>query len=228
MLTRNFLIQYYSEKKLSPREVSQIAGCKRSNVWEALSRFNIPIRAASLRQRGRKLTDIHKRHLSLRMHTYLSNPVNHIKHVNRLLKYIDSHSYKTGRIKLLNKYIYYRSSYELIGLKLLKLYSKDLTDIENEKIKIPYISIDQTPRLAVPDWLITLKNTKKYLIDVKPSGYLSDPNTKLKFEATKEWAIRNNITYCLWTESILFDKNIIIFDLDIILERTTLKEYSYV
>jgi hypothetical protein len=126
--------------------------------------------------------------------------------------------------------VYYRSSWELQYMRWLDI-NKSVLKWSSEEIIIPYIKpTDNKPHRYYPDFyqeVITRTGPKKFLIEIKPMKDTelakSKTNTpkaqrrlaesaitmeinRAKWEAAKEFCIKNNITFMVLTEKELFGK----------------------
>ena len=116
--------------------------------------------------------------------------------------------YKNGQLVLdrLGITVWYRSSYEKEALFLLDSYS-DVIEVSVESIRIKYFWEDGSTHYYTPDLLVTVQDGKNYIIEVKPKGFLDDPINVLKIQAGREYAKKHNMTFLIWTEDFLFNKN---------------------
>jgi len=166
---------------------------------------------------NRKTTEEGRESRKQGMLNYFSILENRIKRVEELKQRLE----KRTQIKLprLGNIIYHRSSYEEKALFLLD--SKlEVSSIYYEKVNIPYINKDGMQKIYVPDILVTLKNNSRILIEVKPKVFLDDENNQLKFKSAQEWAEKNNVIFCIWTEDILYNSSSTTMSLQAIVEAT--------
>jgi hypothetical protein len=116
-----------------------------------------------------------------------------------------SEKYQQPKNKYMNKYQFpeYRSSWELQFMKYCEV-SDLVKKWTTESIAIPYISPkDGQPHRYFPDFAIEMEDNKKFLIEIKPSNQCNNPINKAKWEAAKEWSIRNNFEFLILTEKEL-------------------------
>lgn len=166
------------------------------------------------------LSKEHKNNISIGVKRSLENMDVRIARINQLLKVTRNNPYKCGWINVLDKSIYYRSSYELEGLIFLDIHKEIIEYFEAETLRIPYINSLGVTKITVPDWLIKLKSGNKYLIEVKPTSKLKDVDTILKIDSTKKWALANNIKYCIWDTNIIFSLSSTTMCLEELLDAT--------
>jgi TnsA-like endonuclease N terminal len=106
-------------------------------------------------------------------------------------------SFKTG-IEM-----FYRSSWELIVMKWLDK-SENVVSYNHEPFTIQYDEV----RHYLPDFLITFSDGKKLLIEVKPEEFLQYEAVIKKMNAGIAYALKNEMTYEIWTkEKIMQMKN---------------------
>jgi len=112
----------------------------------------------------------------------------------------NNNQYKTGYLSGRLGRFYYRSSYEL---KFLELIDTDLivANIQYEEVVIPYGSFQH----YVPDYLVTLVDGRKFLVEIKPESFLS--YCEEKFEAARAWCSKNSAYFLVLTEDFLFSSS---------------------
>jgi len=169
---------------------------------------------------GKVPSDEHKKNIGLGVKESLKDLTRRSKRVDQLLKMAKNYPYKCGCTNILNRDVYYRSSYELTGLKLLESNKESIVGFESETLKIPYTALNGETKITVPDWLITLQDGTRYLIEVKPEGKLADSNTIVKLQSAEGWAKGNGVTYCVWTEKFLYNPSSTTMSLEEILKAT--------
>lgn len=103
----------------------------------------------------------------------------------------------------INKNIHYRSSYELVAYKLL---DKDdsVKFYEVEAIRIPYFW-KEIKRYYIPDIKATRVDDSIEIIEIKAAWQLGDFRTIEKMLAAKNYCLKNNWKYSVWTERELFN-----------------------
>lgn len=144
---------------------------------------------------------------------FFSIPENRMRRAKQISAQKVEAQYKTGYVLLprLGISCFYRSSYEKTALLLLD--SKiEVSNIQVEKVYIPYIDEFGRDRIYIPDFLVTLKDSSQFLIEVKPKCFvefdLRDQRSNLpKIKAAQKWVEENNMIFCIWTEDILYNNN---------------------
>jgi len=108
--------------------------------------------------------------------------------------------YKTGYHSGRLGRFYYRSSYEL---RFLELIDTDLSvvQLQYEEVVIPYGSYQH----YVPDYLVTLANGQKFMVEIKPERLLS--YCEEKHEAARAWCSRNSMVFLVLAEDVLFSSS---------------------
>jgi len=104
------------------------------------------------------------------------------------------------------KEVHYRSSYELTAYQILEQLSKvKLYEVEPFSIQYEWkTSIHRT----IPDILVTYTDGSKELIEVKPEFKLNFEREALKIDAMRQYAIKNNMDFNVWTEKELgYERN---------------------
>ena len=171
---------------------------------------------------GRTCSEEHKKRTSETMLEFYSNLENRIKKAKEIAGRIAQKGYqfKTGYITLprLGMTLLYRSSYELTALLMLDS-RQEVVEVLGEVNHIPYCAIDSRIRIYIPDMLITLDDGQKFLIEVKPEKKVND-EFKCKIPATLDWCKKNQVTYCIWTEKVLYNNSSTTTPLRVILEAT--------
>jgi len=127
----------------------------------------------------------------------------------RIMETNSSHKfYKNGEITLdrLGITAWYRSSFEKKALLLLNSHY-DVIDVSVESIRIRYLKEDGSIHYYTPDLLVTTKEGRNYIIEVKPSAFVEELDNKLKIQAGKEYARKHNMVFLVWTENFLFNEN---------------------
>jgi len=169
---------------------------------------------------GKVLSPEHRKNIGIGVKENLKDPIKREKQIAQLLSMATNNPYKCGWIRVLDQDVYYRSSYESKGLEILELNKKDILEFKSEKIQIPYLALTGEIKTTVPDWLVTLTNGNRYLIEVKPEEFLKDPKTIVKLQSAEGWAKANGITYCLWLENTIFNPSSETTSLEEILKAT--------
>ncbi len=148
---------------------------------------------------------------------------NRVKRAKQIAARIASkgYQYKTGYVSLprLGLNLLYRSSYEQVGLLLLDT-KYDVKQIFVETVYIPYVDSQGVSRIYMPDWLVVLEDGEQLMIEVKPNYKRNWEDTLLKEQAGIEWCKKNNASYCMWTEDILFNNSSTTMSLQAIVEAT--------
>lgn len=98
--------------------------------------------------------------------------------------------------------VYYRSSYELIGYKILDD-DLNIQSYETEPVAIKYENKEGNTRRYQPDILVKKKNGSFVLIEIKPKWQLKEEKVQLKLEAGKKFARQNGWKFEVWTEKEL-------------------------
>jgi hypothetical protein len=101
----------------------------------------------------------------------------------------------------------------------------NISNVVSEKVHISYTDEFGKDRTYVPDFLVTLNNGKKVLIEVKPKDFVEfdlryQMNNLPKFGAAQKWAEENNVVFCIWTEDILYNSSSTTMSLQEIVEAT--------
>jgi len=130
--------------------------------------------------------------------------------------------YKQGWFDFTNldKQIHYRSSWEEKGLKFINSKFFEVSEFLSESFSIPYLDLQGTLRRTVPDWLISLKNGNRYLVEVKPFMKLNEAETVVKLQCAEDWAKSNGVTYCIWTWNVISKLSSTTMSLEEILKAT--------
>jgi len=158
------------------------------------------------------------------MLAHFSIPENRMKRAKQLSERMEKgFPFKMGRVDLprLGVNIFHRSSYELSALLLLDSF-EEVCNIAAEGVHLFYFDpASEKNRVYTPDFLITLDSGQKILIEVKPECFMEHPTNKAKFEAASNWALSRNISFCVWTEEILYnDSSTTTMSLQAIVEAT--------
>ena len=101
-----------------------------------------------------------------------------------------------------NKFILYRSSYELKAFNLLEK-DNNVLNYDYENIKIPYIYKDKF-HFYIPDLIINYK-THKLMVEIKAKWALNLEINKNKFKAAMKYCKSNNLEFAIWCEEELFN-----------------------
>lgn len=112
----------------------------------------------------------------------------------------NNNQYKTGYHSGRLGRFYYRSSYELRFLQLIDT-DLNVVQLQYEEVVIPYGSYQH----YVPDYLVTLVDGRRFMVEIKPESLLS--YCEEKFEAAKSWCSRNGYTFLVLTEDALFSSS---------------------
>ena len=145
----------------------------------------------------------------------------------------NAHSHKSGYISISvsSEPIFYRSSYEKDALLLLES-KPDVSSITSEKVHIPYVDEFGKDRVYIPDFLITLSDGEKILLEVKPRDFVEiDPRGGIKvsnlpkYIAAQKWAQNNDAVFCIWTEDVLYNNSSTTTSLQEIVEATVASHF---
>lgn len=103
-----------------------------------------------------------------------------------------------------NSTFMYRSHLELKAFRFLE---KDDSVIayKVESFSIPY-TFDEKRRRYVPDLIVTYKDGRQKLIEIKPSSMINLPINQAKAAAAIEYCSSRSIDFCFWTEITLKGK----------------------
>jgi len=101
-----------------------------------------------------------------------------------------------------SKDYFYRSSYELAFLQKLEL-REDIIECISEPMRIEYIK-DEQKHNYVPDFLLTLNDGSKQLIEVKPESLAEHPINALKMLAAKQFCVEQDISFKVINENDIF------------------------
>lgn len=101
----------------------------------------------------------------------------------------------------LNKDIHYKSSWEKCALQFLDLEPTIFIFIY-EPFSIAYY-YNNNKRHYIPDLLITYKDGKQKLIEIKPSYYIDAEINQAKFKAAQEYCDSKGILFEVWTEKTI-------------------------
>lgn len=115
------------------------------------------------------------------------------KILNNDIKHVQGYYYSN---KCLKQYCY-KSSYELSIMKFLDE-NNDIIDWKYESLRIEYQNIENETRNYIPDFIITLSNQKKLMIEAKAKYFLEKENTHIKIKAGELFCDQNNISYVVW------------------------------
>jgi len=217
-------------KKMKPESVQKTVNTKKKIAQErGYWHTKETCQKIGLAFQGRILTEEHKKLIGKGMSKFLGVEENHLERVKQLSERYqqNGYRYKNGYIYLsnLNKKLFYRSSYERDGLLLLNLKS-EVVDIEVEKVHIVYESYEGIKHYYTPDWLITLEDGHQILVEVKPQScfesesWMRVENIQEKIDAAITWCKKRNITYCIWTEDMLYNSSSTTMSLQAIVEAT--------
>jgi len=98
--------------------------------------------------------------------------------------------------------VYCRSSYEREAVNMLNSF-EDVAIVKTEALRIPY-KVNGVRHYYLPDFLVSTMDGGLFLIEVKPEYEIEERINQVKFEAGIRYARKHNMTYLIWTESILF------------------------
>lgn len=95
----------------------------------------------------------------------------------------------------------YRSQYERIALTIFDS-DTNIKEIQSEPFSVPY-TFGGHAKNCLPDFLVTLSDGTKKLVEVKSSYYIKMPISQAKILATREYCKTNNLPFELWDEKVL-------------------------
>lgn len=81
----------------------------------------------------------------------------------------------------------------------LMAFDPDVTDIEDQPVRIDYTSDDNRPRHYTPDYLVQRRNAPPLLAEIKPKKFLT-PDLEPKFDAARSYAEARGWVFEVWTE----------------------------
>lgn len=111
------------------------------------------------------------------------------------------HSYQ------MNDDIYYASSYELKALNIFETDS-DIINFGRCHDRIEYISPeDNKKHWYLPDFIAEYSNGRKIVIEIKAQWQVSEPKTAAKIDAARKYYLNDGLSYQVWTEKELADRN---------------------
>lgn len=98
----------------------------------------------------------------------------------------------------------YRSGWELVVCRFLDD-NPTVMEYEYESVIIPYLSNPRTGKVRsyYPDFLVTYSDGTRKLVEVKRKDKLNDPKVVKKAKAAEIWAKANNVTYEMWTNTVI-------------------------
>jgi len=112
--------------------------------------------------------------------------------------------YKTGiyRSSKCPTPIKYRSGWELVVVRFLD-HNPDVLSYEYESLRIHYVYRGKV-HCYFPDLVVRFKSKPQpMIIEVKRQDKIADPKVMAKTKAAKEWALKNNHTFQMWTNKMI-------------------------
>lgn len=97
--------------------------------------------------------------------------------------------------------LYYQSSYELKAFKKLEK-NKNIIKYGRLGFSIPYF-YNKEEKNYIPDLLITYKNNKQSILEIKPEERLKEKQIVQKTNAAINFCKQNNLKFLIWTEKNL-------------------------
>jgi len=98
------------------------------------------------------------------------------------------------------KYLHYRSSYELLAYQILEKMGKVLR-YESEPIAIPYTDSENHKRNYIPDIWVLYDDGSEELIEVKARSFINSEGFKQQRKAAKEYCIKKDWNFSVWTKT---------------------------
>lgn len=101
----------------------------------------------------------------------------------------------------MQKTLFFRSSWEERVCQFLEN-NDNVQEFQTEPFPIPYVDREGIRRHTKVDFFV-LHDNGQYIIEVKPSAFVSRGNTPLKIKACENHAVNNDMTFLLITEKEL-------------------------
>lgn len=106
-----------------------------------------------------------------------------------------------------NRVIPYRSSFELRAIKKLEE-DENVVSFKFESIRISYYYSAEDDRLRkrhyIPDFLVSYKDGRNIIIEIKPECYLQTAINVAKFASARIFCDENNFDFQVWTQKDIF------------------------